>query len=608
MFRFLRQLWQYVRPYRARLFTGVACGIAYGLATAVFMSAVSFVPKVVFAKPGENPLAESLASLPTWTPNVVRGRLESWVPAFQAPVPRGGALWVVIGLLPVVALVRALLAHLNAYLMNWVGIRAVTDLRSRLFSHLQHLSIDFSNRARVGELISRIANDCNSLLTVISESFGVLMRDPVTIVALVAWLLWQQPRLTLISLVVFPLCAVPIAIYTRRIRRSVRGTRELTAELTQIMAEAFTAQRVVKAYNLEDKLAGEFRHTAGGIARQLMRGVQAKDASGQVMEVLGAVGISLVFLYVAGGGTPGMKLADFIGFFGAMILIYPGFKALTRLHGQLEQGRTASEHVFTLLAQESEVRDPLHPLPLHAAGAAIRFENVTFGYEDEPLFRDFKLVIQPGEFVALVGGSGAGKTTLTSLLLRFYDPQGGRVCIGERDLREVRQNDLRNQIAVVTQEVLLFNDTIGANIGLGRPGAGPAEIEAAARHARAHDFIMARPEGYAATVGDKGALLSGGQKQRLAIARALLKDAPILLLDEATSALDTESERAVQAALEDLMQGRTTVCIAHRLSTVQHADRIIVLENGRIVEEGRHTELLVRGGPYARLYSLQFAP
>jgi len=598
--RFLVQLWRFVRPYRRRLVLGAVSGVAYGLMTAVFMSAVNFVPSVVFAAPGENPLADELKKLPAW----VGRALDRWVPLFEAPVPRK-PMWIAISLLPLAAMLRAVLGHANVYLMNWVGIHAVTDLRTRLFSHFQHLSLDFSNRSRTGELISRIAHDCTALLTVISDSFGVIIRDPVTILSLLTWLVWKYPRLTGVSLLVFPLCAIPIVIFMRKIRKSTRTTRELNGALTQTMTEAFTSQRVVKAYNLEDKLVGEFRTTAKSIARQMMRGIQAKDGSGQVVEVFGAVAISLVFAYVAGGGEPGMNLPDFIAFFGSIVLIYPGFKALTRLHGQLEQGRAASEHVFRLLEQEATVRDPAHPMPMQARGGDIEFDRVTFGYESEPVLVDFNLRIRAGEFVALVGGSGSGKTTITSLLLRFYDPRSGVVRIGGRDLREVLQRDLRGQIAVVTQEVLLFNDTIRNNIRLGRPDATDDEVERAARHAHAHGFIHSRPEGYDTMVGDKGALLSGGQKQRLAIARALLKDAPVLVLDEATSALDTESERAVQVALEALMKGRTTLCIAHRLSTVQNADRIIVMEQGRIVEEGRHAELVARGGYYARLHAMQ---
>ncbi len=600
MIRFLFQLWKYVRPYRTRLVLGAVSGVGYGLVTAVFMSVVNFVPSVVFAEVGDNPLAEKLDKLPGW----VAKAFDRWVPLFEAPVPRK-PLWIAISLLPLVALFRALLGHANVYLMNWVGIHAVTDLRTRLFGHLQHLSMDFANRSRTGELISRISNDCNALLTVISESFGVIIRDPITIIALLTWLVVLYPRLTGVSLLVFPLCAIPIVIFMRKIRKSTRTTRELNGTLTQTMTEAFTSQRVVKAYNLEDKLVGEFGGTAKSIARQMMRGIQAKDASGQVVEVFGAVAIALVFGYVAQGGEPGMSLPDFIAFFGSIVLIYPGFKALTRLHGQLEQGRAASEHVFALLEQESSVQDPAQPKSLDARGADIEFDGVTFGYEREPVLTDFNLRIRAGEFVALVGGSGSGKTTITSLLLRFYDPGTGAVRIGGRDVREVTQRELRSQMAVVTQEVLLFNDTIRNNIRLGRPGATDAEVEDAARHAHAHGFITARPDGYDTLVGDKGALLSGGQKQRLAIARALLRDAPVLVLDEATSALDTESERAVQAALEELTKGRTTLCIAHRLSTVQNADRIIVMDQGRIVEEGRHGELVARGGYYARLAALQ---
>jgi subfamily B ATP-binding cassette protein MsbA len=287
-------------------------------------------------------------------------------------------------------------------------------------------------------------------------------------------------------------------------------------------------------------------------------------------------------------------------------MMYQPMKNLTRLHNQIVQARAASERIFELLATQNSVPEPARPRLLQAAGADIHFENVDFSYGDKPVLQNINLQIKPGQLVAVVGASGSGKTTLANLLLRFYDPTRGAILIGGVDIREVSTRDLRNQIAVVTQENILFNDTILKNIELGRPGAAQEEIISAAKHANAHHFILEKPDGYKTVVGEKGVLLSGGQRQRLAIARAVLRNAPILILDEATSALDTESERAVQSALDELMQGRTTLCIAHRLSTILHADLIVVLDQGRIVETGKHSELIKRGGVYQKLYELQF--
>jgi ABC-type multidrug transport system fused ATPase/permease subunit len=289
-------------------------------------------------------------------------------------------------------------------------------------------------------------------------------------------------------------------------------------------------------------------------------------------------------------------------------VIYQPIKALARLHNQLNQALAASQKVFEMLQIPSTVVDPPKPVPLEARGADIYFENVEFDYGDKPVFCGIDLRVKAGQMVALVGSSGSGKTTLANLLLRFYDPKRGAVRIGGTDIREVSIKDLRRQIALVAQETILFNDTIRNNIALGRPGASAVEIEAAARHAYAHEFIVQKPQGYDTIVGEKGAVLSVGQRQRITIARAILRDAPILVLDEATSALDTESERAVQAALEELMQGRTTICIAHRLSTIQNADVIVVLDKGRIVETGAHAQLILARGCYCRLYELQFEP
>jgi subfamily B ATP-binding cassette protein MsbA len=316
----------------------------------------------------------------------------------------------------------------------------------------------------------------------------------------------------------------------------------------------------------------------------------------------------LVFFYVVNLPKDHQpRSSDFFTFILTIVMIYPPIKAFTRLHNQLHQARAASERVFELLATSNSVPEPAAPVALHADQADIEFQDVDFNYGEKPVLRDVNLIAKAGQLVALVGSSGSGKTTLANLLLRFFDPVHGIVKIGGLDVRQVSTRDLRNQIAVVAQENILFNDTILRNIELGRLGATKQEIVAAAKHAHAYEFIMQKPEGFDAVIGEKGVSLSGGQRQRIAIARAVLKGAPILILDEATNALDAESERAVQTALDELMKGRTTICIAHRLSTILHADMIVVMDHGSIVETGRHEELVRRGGVYQKLYELQFA-
>jgi subfamily B ATP-binding cassette protein MsbA len=448
--------------------------------------------------------------------------------------------------------------------------------------------------------------DTGTLGSILTSASVVVFKDPVTLISLATYLLWKQPKLTLLSMVVMPLCMIPVVVYGRKVRRASREVQTFSAELSSIMSEAFTGSRVIKAYNLEGAVVQQFRTATQKFIGHSMRAVRSGELPGPLLEAVAALGVSLVLIYlcVQKGSRP--DSADFVAFVLAIISMYRPLKNMTRLYSSFVQARAATERVFELLATPNSILEPHQPVPLHAAGATIQFDKVSFAYDEKPILKDISLHAQPGQLIALVGRTGSGKTTLTSLLLRFYDPSNGSIRIGSTDLREVASRELRNQIAVVTQETVLFNQTIRQNILLGRPGASDQDIIEAARHAHALEFINEKPNGFNTIIGEKGITLSGGQRQRIAIARALLKNAPILILDEATSALDTEAERAVQAALEELMVGRTTFCIAHRLSTIQKADLIVVLDQGRIVETGTHAELVEKGGIYQKLYQLQF--
>jgi subfamily B ATP-binding cassette protein MsbA len=606
---FLLKLWGFVRPYRGRFFLGLLCGIFYGLVNGLLIGAVKVVVQLVFE--GETNLHQQLESAPKWI-HPLSHQLASLVPELHAPAANDTARWLlIIGVIPAIMLLRNTLAYLSIYLTNWSAMRAIADIRTKLFSHLQNLSLGFFNRASTGDLIARITNDTQVLYSIVGSSFASMVKDPVTILCLLGYQLTMQPTLTLVSVVVFPVCLVPIIIYGRKVRKSARAVQEHNAELTNLMHESFTGNRVIKAYNLEATVIEQFRATTRKYVSQMMRVIRSNEIPSQLMEFFGAAGIALVFLYIQHSmqflpKDQQPKSSDFLTFVLTIVMIYPPIKALTRLHNQLHQARAASERVFVLLATKNSVPEPAQPKMLHASNADIEFQNLDFNYGEKPVLHNINLTVKAGQLVALVGASGSGKTTLANLLLRFYDPSGGVIKIGGVDLRDVSTRDLRNQIAVVAQENILFNDTIRRNIELGRLGATNDEIVAAAKHAYAYDFITQKPEGFNAVIGEKGVSLSGGQRQRLAIARAVLKNAPILVLDEALSALDSESERIVQNALDELMKGRTTICIAHRLSTIFHADVIVVLDQGRIVETGRHAELIQRGGIYQKLYELQF--
>jgi subfamily B ATP-binding cassette protein MsbA len=610
MFDFLSKVFGLSKKYRMRLVIGVVAGILNGLTQPLLIATVMFVYTAIFPSPDQDGQVQlPFRKVPSFVLNWFMSVHNALGKGIQTHPWSAETVFVVVALvasIPFIMFLRGLTNFLNIYCLQWVSTRSIADLRTRLFRHLLDLSAGFYNQNSTGQLISRVVNDTNMLQVIVGGATSVAISAPVTLIGTLGFLLWEQPKMTLITVIVMPVCLVPIIIFNKKIRRSSKEIQTQSALLTQTMTEAFTGYRIVKAYNLEEIVTEDFQKTVAKSISHNMRVVRASNITGPLIEFFGSVGMALLLVYLVCRPEGHPKPADFIQLIACVFTMYAPMKSLNMLYNWITQARAASERVFELLATPSTIPEPAQPKAINAANADIVFENINFNYGEKPVLKNINLTVKAGQLVALVGRSGSGKTTLSNLLLRFYDPQQGAIRIGGVDIRDASTRDLRNQIAVVTQEGILFNDTARRNIELGRPGASGDEIIAAARHAHAYDFIMEKPQGFDTVIGEKGVMLSGGQRQRISIARAVLRHAPILILDEATSALDTESERAVQAALDELMKEHTTLCIAHRLSTILHADLIVVLDEGQIVETGRHEELVQRGGVYQKLYELQF--
>jgi subfamily B ATP-binding cassette protein MsbA len=521
----------------------------------------------------------------------------------------GSLLLLIAGSALALALVKGLADYGDAVLMTRVGQRVIADVQLALFARLMRADLAYFYAHSSGTLISRFTSDAALLRGAAANVLGAIGKDAVTVVFLVGVMFYQDWLLALISFFVFPLAIRPIVAIGRRIRRVTASAQAEIGQFTTLLSQTFQGARHVKAYGMEEY---EERRAAGLIERLFSlidRGTRTRSRASPMMETLGGTAIAVVILYgghqvISGARTPGALFS----FITALLLAYQPLKSMANLNASLQEGLAAAQRIFEVLDVEPAIRDLPGARPLRISGGEIRFEDVRFGYvPGTPVIDGLSLTIPAGHTVALVGPSGAGKSTILNLIPRFYDIERGSITIDRQNVRQVTIASLREAIALVAQEVSLFDDTVCANIAYGRFGASSAEIEEAARAAAADDFIHELPQSYDTMVGEHGVRLSGGQRQRIAIARAMLKNAPILLLDEATSALDSESERHVQRALNALIRGRTTLVIAHRLSTVQGADLICVLDRGQIVETGRHPELLGRGGLYARLYAMQFA-
>jgi subfamily B ATP-binding cassette protein MsbA len=521
------------------------------------------------------------------------------------------ALGLVAGGILLAYFVKGLGAYFSSYLMDDLGHRVVKRLRNDVFRHLLDQSAAFFSRRSTGQLLSRINNDVGQVQRAVAETVGDLARESLALVGYAALLLFLDLKLALLCMTGAPLAVYPLVRMGKRLRTVTLWSQEAQEHMSHVAAEAFTGHRIVKAFGAEPREAAKFERASHDLYRSYMKVTGVLAALPPLMEFLGGVAIAGALWYGSRAISEGRLTAGaFTSFIAALLLMYGPIKKLSRVNANLQQAVAASERIFELLDTHTEVREARGAIALAPLKEAIEFRDVTFGYEDghgRNALRGVSLTVKAGRMVALVGRSGAGKTTLVNLLPRFYEVTSGAILIDGLDIRQASIASLRAQIGIVTQDTVLFDDTIADNIAYGVPGASPEQIEAAARAAHAHDFIASLPEGYRTAIGERGQRLSGGQRQRLAIARALLKNPPILILDEATSSLDSESERLVQEALSTLMLNRTSFVIAHRLSTVRRADAIIVLERGRLVEMGRHDELLLRPqGAYARLHQMQF--
>ena len=514
-------------------------------------------------------------------------------------------------IIPIVVIIiyflRGLGSYGQEYLMNYVGEGIIRNLRNDLYDHIQDLPLTFFHKEKTGVLMSRITNDVNIIKAMVSTAVTGSLKDSFTIVGLTLVIFYRDWKMALFAFVVLPLAFFPVVEFGRRVRRVSTGCQESMADLSSFLHETFAGNKIVKAFGMESYEKKRFFEKTLNLFKIEMKAVVARSLSSPVMEFLAGIGIAFIIWYGGSKVISGTSTAGtFFSFMAAVLMLYDPVKKLSRLNNAVQQGLAAADRVFDIIEMETDIKEEKNPEEIKRGPHRVSFENVFFKYEDVMVLKDINLDVKAGEVLALVGMSGGGKTSLVNLIPRFYDVAHGAIRIDGVNICNASIASLRDQMAIVTQEPILFNDSIRNNIAYGRMNATEKEIIEAAKAAFAYDFIQRFPDKFDTNIGELGGRLSGGEKQRICIARALLKDAPILILDEATSSLDAEAEMLVQKALENLMKGRTTFVVAHRLSTIDYADRIAVIVNGRIVEKGKREELIARKGEFFKLHQMQY--